>query len=68
MRIFVLIGLLLAGPALSIGCAPTLAYSAEERTAMITRTWNIDLHEAVDDIDSIFLLRPPSRMTIWHVR
>ena len=68
MRFFVLIGLLLAGPVLSTGCAPTLAYSAEERSAIIARAWSIDAHQIPDDIDSIFLLRPPSRMTIWHVR
>ena len=68
MRLFVLIGLLLAGPVFSGGCADTLAYSASERNALIARTWSIDAHEAVDDIDSFLMLRPPSRMTIWHVR
>ena len=68
MRIFVLIGLLLGGSALSTGCAPTLAYSPTERNALIARTWSIDAREAVDDFDSLLMLRPPSRMTIWHVR
>ena len=67
MRILVLIGLL-AGSALTGGCAPTLAYSAQERNALIARTWNIDSRQIVDDVDSYLLLRPPSRMTIWHVR
>ncbi len=68
MRIFVLIGLLLGGSALSTGCAPTLAYSSTERNAIIARTWSIDAREAVDDFDHLLMLRPPSRMTIWHVR
>jgi hypothetical protein len=67
MRIFVLLGLL-AGSALVSGGCETLAYSAQERDAQIARTWSIDSREAVDDFDSLLLLRPPSRMTIWHVR
>jgi hypothetical protein len=68
MRIFVLIGLL-AGSALCTGCgAPTLAYSAKERNSIIARTWSVDSHEIVDDFDSLLMLRPPSRMTIWHIR
>jgi hypothetical protein len=47
---------------------PTLAYSASERNALIARTWSVDLHEAVDDFDALLMLRPPSRMTIWHIR
>ncbi len=68
MRILVLIGLLAGSALVSGGCAETPAYSATERNAMIARTWRIDSRQAVDDIDSIFLLRPPSRLTIWHVR
>jgi hypothetical protein len=68
MRIFVLVGLLLAGSGMSTGCAPTLAYSATERNALIARTWSIDARQAVDDFDSVLMLRPPSRMSIWHVR
>ena len=67
MRIFVLIGLLLAGPVFSAGCE-TLAYSASERNALIARSWSIDAHEIVDDFDALLMLRPPSRMTIWHIR
>jgi hypothetical protein len=67
MRIFVLLGLL-AGSALVSGGCETLAYSAKEHQAQIARAWSIDAHQIPDDVDSIFLLRPPSRMTIWHVR
>ena len=49
------------------GCA-TPAYSALEREKMISRTWRYDTRQAVDDFDEFLLLRPPSRMTIWHVR
>jgi hypothetical protein len=67
MRIFVLIGLL-AGSALCCGGCHGMAYSQTERHALIARTWNIEARQAVDDIDSALLLRPPSRMSIWHVR
>ncbi len=66
MRIFVLIGLLAAAATAGPGCTP--AYSTQERNAMINRTWRIDAKQAVDDFDSALLLRPPSRLTIWHVR
>jgi hypothetical protein len=67
MRIFVLIGLLAGSSFVAGGCA-TPAYSATERNKMIARTWSIEAHQAVDDFDSALLLRPPSQMTIWHVR
>jgi hypothetical protein len=67
MKVFVLI-VLLAGAALSSGGCAGVAYSPQERHALIARTWNIDGRQAVDDLDSVLLLRPPSRLTIWHVR
>ena len=60
--------LLLAGLTVSsVGCA-TPAYSASERHQIIARNWDYELLQATDDWDSILLLRPASRMTIWHVR
>jgi len=67
MKIVVLIGLL-AGACFSGGGCATPAYSAAERDALIARTWNVDRHQMVDDFDSLLLLRPPSRMTIWNIR
>ena len=67
MRIFVLTGLLACCALFSGGCSG-MAYSASERHALIGRTWSIDSRQLVDDIDSALLLRPPSRMSIWHVR
>lgn len=67
MRILVLIGLL-AGATFFTGGCQSVAYSAQERNALIARTWNIEGRQAVDDFDNLLLLRPPSRMTIWHVR
>jgi hypothetical protein len=67
MKVFVLIGLL-AGAALFNGGCATPAYSARERSALISRTWSLDSKQVVDDWDSLLLLRPPSRMTVWHVR
>jgi hypothetical protein len=59
----VVIGSMLAAS----GCA-TPAYSAEERGRLIGRTWGYEWAQAQDDIDSLLLLRPPGRMTIWNVR
>ena len=67
MRIFVLLGLL-AGSALVSGGCETLAYTGKEHRAQIARSWSIDAHQIPDDVDSLLLLRPPSRMTVWHVR
>lgn len=67
MRIFVLIGLL-AGAALSSGGCATVAYSPAERSAMINRTWNIEMRQAVEDFDHIMLFYPPSQMSVWHVK
>ena len=67
MRIFLLTGLLACCALFNGGCHG-MAYSQTERHALIARTWNIDARQAVDDIDSALLLRPPSRMSIWHVR
>lgn len=68
MRTCLLTGLLLLGSTFFTGGCATPAYSANERGAQIARTWSVDAHEAVDDFDALFLLRPPSRMTIWHIR
>ena len=69
MKSIVLLALLSGCMFLSTGCVfRTPAYSAKERSAMINRTWRYDARQAVDDWDSFWLLRPPSRLTIWHVR
>ena len=68
MRIFVLIGLLGAAAAAASGTGCTPAYSWQERNALIARTWKYDAKQAVDDFDSVLMLRPPSRMTVWNVR
>jgi hypothetical protein len=52
---------------LSTGCA-TPAYTAAERNAMIARNWDYEIKQASDDWDSVLLLRPASRLTIWNVR
>ena len=62
-----LFALLLIGFALTSGCA-TPAYSGHERFQMITRNMNYEGKMINDDIDSLLLLRPASRLTIWHVR
>jgi hypothetical protein len=60
---------LAAGSILSFGtgCA-TPAYSAQERNQQIARNWDYESRQMVDDFDSVLLLRPASRLTIWHVQ
>ena len=68
MKRFVLYTLLTCMTVLSGGCLGTPGYTGEERSRMIGRTWSYDMGQAVDDWDSFWLLRPPSRMTRWNVR
>ena len=63
LTIVVLFGAMAGG----VGCG-TPAYTPAERSRLIARTWNYDGAQAIDDFDSVLLLRPPSRMTIWNVR
>jgi hypothetical protein len=51
----------------STGCA-TPAYSGSERGQLIARNWEFEGKQINDDIDSILLLRPAGRLTIWHIR
>ena len=67
MKLIVLLALLSGCVFLSTGCA-TPAYSAQERNKMIVRTWRYDQRQSVDDFDTLLMLRPPSRLTVWHVR
>jgi hypothetical protein len=67
MKLIVMFGLLAGCMFLSTGCA-TPAHSPRERDAMITRTYRYEGRQAVDDWDTFWLLRPPSRLTVWHVR
>lgn len=79
MKSLALLSLLAAGAlVLSTGCAKhytldndfgaTPAYSSTERYQQIYRSWDYDGKQAMDDIDSVLLLRPPSHMTIWDVQ
>ena len=67
LKRLVLCGLLAVWLSSMTGCA-TPAYSAVEREKMISRTWRYEARQAVDDWDSFWMLHPPSRMTMWHVR
>ena len=70
--------LLLGVVALGAGCAEarlgkfdplaTPAYSTSERMDLIAHSAVTDWQEAQDDFDEVFLLRPSSKNTIWHVR
>ena len=60
--------IVLAGMAIATPGCNTPAYSTRERHQMWGRTARFEWEQAQDDIDSVLLLRPPSRMTIWNVR
>ena len=49
------------------GCDST-ELSGSERAQAISRTWNVEGRQLVDDTDMLLMLRPPSRLTPWHVR
>lgn len=59
---------------LAAGCARpgelgyTPAYTAKERYNLIARAWDNDGKQLSDDIDSLLLLRPQSRLTPWNMR
>lgn len=67
MKTLVLFAILAGLSMLNTGCA-TPAYSAGERWQMIARNWDYEWKQAQDDTDSLLLLRPASRLTIWNVR
>ena len=66
-RAFLLLAAVGSTGLFSTGCA-TPAYTPAERNAMIARNWDYEIKQASDDWDSILLLRPASRLTIWNVR
>jgi hypothetical protein len=67
MKSLTLLALLGVAGLFSGGCS-TPAYTWEERHAQIWRNWDYELKQATDDWDHLLLLRPASRLTIWHVR
>ena len=60
--------LLLAGGVFGMGGCASPAYTGGENLARTMRTWEYDNKQMIDDIDSVFLFRPPSRSTIWNLR
>ena len=67
MKLIALLALLSGCMFLSTGCA-TPAYSAKERNTLIHRSQRYEARQRVDDWDTFWMLRPPSRLTVWHVR
>ena len=68
MNKFVTALVLLAGGLMTSGGCATPAYSGHERFQMISRNINFEGAQAMDDMDSLLLLRPAGRLTIWHIR
>jgi hypothetical protein len=48
------------------GATPTL--SSRERMQQIDRNWDYEGRQLMDDVDTVLLLRPASRLTRWNVR
>jgi hypothetical protein len=80
MKITLLLVAMLGLASLSTGCAspaysgglPTIQFPEEKPTGEnannVVRTAHIESRQFVDDINSVFLMTPPSRLTKWHVR
>lgn len=49
-----------------LGASPSL--SSRDRGQAIDKNWAFEGQQFVDDVDSLLLLRPSSRMTIWNTR
>ena len=69
MKTFTLLTTLMAGLLLlgSTGCQ-TPAYSSQERFQMIGRNWGYEYEQINDDVDTFWLLRPATELTVWHVQ
>jgi len=67
LKLVAVLGLVAGATGVNTGCA-TPAYSPQERGAQIARNWDYEGKQIADDIDSALLLRPASKLTIWHVR
>ena len=67
MQKLLLFVLLLGATVMSSGCASP-GYTAAEREAVIHRNMGYDLKQTVDDWDSFWMLKPPSRLTIWNLQ
>ena len=67
MKSLAMLVLLVGSMFMSAGCM-TPAYSGAERGAMIANNIAFEYTTINDDIDNIFLLRPKTRLTMWHVR
>ena len=52
----------------STGCLSTPAYSGHEREQIVSRNIHFEGGQIQDDLDSIWLRRPASRLTIWNIR
>jgi len=62
-----LVGLLVLVGSMMVGGCATPAYSSHERSQLIARNWGNEWRQAVDDTDTILLLRPGGSLTLWNV-
>jgi hypothetical protein len=67
MKKLLVLALFLSFAVLSSGCGATPAYSAKERSRMISRNWNYQGKQLNDDVDHFLLQRGGGWMTIWNV-
>jgi hypothetical protein len=68
LALIALLALMVGGCARPFEIGWTPAYTGRERHQLIARNWDYEGKQLVDDVDSVLLLRPSSRMTIWNVR
>jgi hypothetical protein len=56
-----------AGLSLTAGCE-TPGYSTDERFQRIGRNWGYEYEQINSDVDDIFLLDPPTRLSKWNIQ
>ncbi len=68
MKTLVLLALVATLSLLSTGCGATPAYSARERSRLISRNWGYQARQINDDVDHLLLQRGGGWLTIWNVK
>ena len=50
------------------GCVASTAYTGEENTGRMARTFDLELKQAVDEVMFQTMLMPPSHTSVWNLR
>lgn len=66
MKKAVLLLVLLVG-LFSVGCGPSMKYSADERARVRKMSWDVQYRAMKDDLDYLLLLDRNTRLSEYHV-